>query len=214
MHNRIPHLMRRAVWIVLFLAVPVCAHQIVNELRDERSAPTSSSVEVPRNLHPVHINSVVPPRGVKTDVTDFHGNAVTVECRTCHSVRPANVDNRLSTDLNEFHQGLKVQHGQLACVACHNTDDGYSSLHLADGKLVSYANTMQLCAQCHGTQFRDYQHGSHGGMTGFWDLERGPRQRNHCVNCHDPHVPHFPRLNPADKPRDRFPPASKNSSHE
>jgi formate-dependent nitrite reductase cytochrome c552 subunit len=69
-------------------------------------------------------------------------------------------------------------------------------------------DAMQLCAQCHGPQFRDYTHGSHGGMQGHWDLSRGPRLRNHCVDCHDPHTPQFQPSNPVLPPADRLlPPA-------
>jgi hypothetical protein len=65
-------------------------------------------------------------------------------------------------------------------------------------------DAMTLCAQCHGPQFRDYQNGSHGGMNGHWDLSRGPRLRNHCVDCHDPHVPQVLPVHPAPGPKDRF----------
>ena len=72
---------------------------------------------------------------------------------------------------------------------------------------------MQLCAQCHGPQTRDYRRGSHGGMQGYWDLSRGDRVRNHCVDCHDPHAPAFPRFTPLPPPRDRFPPAPPSEGH-
>jgi nitrate reductase cytochrome c-type subunit len=58
-----------------------------------------------------------------------------------------------------------------------------------------------LCAQCHGPQARDFQHGAHGGMTGYWDLSKGPRRRNSCIDCHDPHAPKYPAVMPV------FPPA-------
>jgi hypothetical protein len=102
-----------------------------------------------------------------------------------------------------------MAHGELACYACHNTNDA-DMLQLADSTAVEYSDVMTLCAQCHGTQARDYKHGAHGGMIGYWDLSRGPRTRNNCIDCHDPHVPEFPTMQPTFKPRDRFlePPAS------
>jgi hypothetical protein len=45
---------------------------------------------------------------------------------------------------------------------------------------------------------------THGGMRGHWDLSRGPRERNHCVACHDPHAPAFGQFEPVPGPRDRF----------
>lgn len=207
-------LLRPAGWLAVLIAVPVFAHQVVNGFKDAASTVTTVAQVSEPARHPVTIHRVTPPSGAKTELTDHHGQAVTVACHTCHSVRPSNAENRKASELNEFHQGLRFQHGQMACVACHNINDGYASLHLADGKSVAWEDTMTLCAQCHGTQFRDYEHGSHGGMTGYWDLTRGPRHRNHCINCHDPHAPQFPMMKPAEKPHDRFPPARKDSSHE
>lgn len=128
---------------------------------------------------------------------------VSAKCSSCHSTRPADISNKQPSDLDEFHQGLAFSHNSLSCLSCHNPQD-YNTLRLADGTPVAYENVMKLCAQCHGPQTRDYEHGAHGGMTGYWDLSRGPRQRNNCVDCHHPHTPEFPKMKPTFKPRDRF----------
>lgn len=154
------------------------------------------------------------PQGADSGRRDYHGNVERVACNTCHQNRPANLANRRSADLDEFHQGLKVAHGPLACASCHNPADAYMSLRLADGSQIEFIDSIQLCAQCHGVQYRDYKHGAHGGMTGYWDLSRGPRTRNHCTHCHDPHAPAYPLVRPAAGPRDRFPPARLKESHE
>lgn len=129
------------------------------------------------------------------------GRQTEVACTTCHTTRSPQTDQKLSEDLDEFHQGLQKQHGSLSCLSCHNADN-YDTLRLADGTAVSFENTMQLCAQCHGPQFRDYTNGSHGGMNGYWDLSRGPRTRNACNVCHDPHAPAYPKLIPVFPPKD------------
>lgn len=136
-------------------------------------------------------------------MTDPHGNAVTVSCSTCHATRDPNFDNKTAATLNEFHGTLKLAHGNISCLSCHNAND-YDSLKLADGSRVEYADVMTLCGQCHGPQMRDYQHNVHGGMNGYWDLSKGPRTKNNCVDCHNPHAPQFPRMQPTFKPRDRF----------
>lgn len=64
-------------------------------------------------------------------------------------------------------------------------------------------DAMQLCAQCHGPQFRDYQRRSHGGTNGHWDSRRGGSVRNHCLDCHDAHTPRFLPSVPVLVPRDR-----------
>lgn len=140
---------------------------------------------------------------VRTGLKDAEGKAVTVNCNTCHATKPPNSDLTVGTSMTLFHQGMKGAHGNLTCVSCHNPSDGYQSLRLADGKKIAFPDVMQLCAQCHGPQFRDYQHGAHGGMTGYWDLTKGPRQRNNCIDCHDPHAPKYPQVRPSPGPQDR-----------
>lgn len=151
------------------------------------------------SLHPVHIAPAPAPLGVQVASP---AGPVQVPCGTCHRSRPAR-EVRSSETLTEFHQDLVYAHGELACTACHDPE-GYEALRLADGTRVEYGDPMPLCRQCHGTQARDYDHGAHGGWAGYWDLQRGPRTRNQCVHCHDPHAPAFPHMQPTFKPRDRF----------
>ena len=166
-------------------------------------------------LHPVVIREPPIPQGVPTRTLDPHGKPISLQCFACHSVRVSNAATAHSTDLDEFHQGLKKAHGQLTCISCHDSKDGYTSLKLADGRSLPFTESMTLCAQCHGTQYRDYQHGAHGGMTGHWDLTLGGRERNHCLHCHDPHAPRYPIFSPVAGPRDRFHPVvSSGESHE
>lgn len=171
------------------------------------SAPPSydgGESPAPGVRHPVVVRTPHGPPGVPTGTFDEKGRPVTVACATCHATKPANADAKLGTPLTQFHQGLVGKHGTLSCTSCHNPADGYASLRLADGKGVPYSQVMTLCAQCHGPQFRDYQHGAHGGMTGYWDLSKGGRTRNSCVDCHDPHAPKYPTVSPARGPNDRF----------
>lgn len=161
---------------------------------------------------PVHIHQ---PRGmprVDSGKRDASGQPVLVSCATCHNTRPPNLENREGRQLEEFHRGLQVNHGRLACLACHDPGN-YDRLRLADGTSLPVEQVMQLCAQCHGPQVRDYEHGSHGGMVGYWDRTRGPRTRNHCIDCHDAHAPQYPAVRPVFPPRDRFAPVPVHSPH-
>ena len=157
----------------------------------------------PVRHHPVELRPVGKPTSMATGETDALGAPIVVACSTCHSLRADEPPAATSADLAKFHKGFRVEHGDRTCLACHNPKD-YDTLRLADGKPVPFTRSMELCGQCHGTQRRDYEHGAHGGMNGYWDLTRGPRVRNQCVHCHDPHVPAFPRMRPTFKPRDRF----------
>jgi formate-dependent nitrite reductase cytochrome c552 subunit len=156
------------------------------------------------SLHPVVVRVPSGSPVVPTGTVDEKGRPVIVACATCHATKAANAVAKLGTPLKFFHQGLIGEHGNLSCASCHNPADGYASLRLADGKSVPYVDVMTLCAQCHGPQFRDYQHGAHGGMTGHWDLVKGGRVRNNCIHCHDPHSPKYPTVMPAPGPNDRL----------
>ena len=153
--------------------------------------------------YPTTIVRRQPVTGVPTGTIDAQGNHVVATCGSCHATRPQDRTVRRGEQLEAFHTGLTMAHGNTSCLACHNAQD-YGTLKLADGVAVAFADVIVLCSQCHGPQARDYQHGSHGGMQGYWDLTRGPRVRNSCINCHDPHAPAYPKVMPATGPQDRF----------
>lgn len=138
-----------------------------------------------------------------TGLTNYHGEPVMASCGSCHTTTKPNARTRRATDLKHFHQGLNYAHGELTCLSCHHADN-YEQLRLADSRPVEFSDSMTLCSQCHGPQRRDYDRGLHGGMNGYWDLRRGGRTRNTCINCHDPHAPDFPLVMPVLPPRDRI----------
>ena len=125
-----------------------------------------------------------------------------VPCSTCHATMVEGPTRERPGELTDFHTDMQFDHGELTCGSCHDRENR-DHLTLADGRTIPFSRTMKLCGQCHGPQMRDYEHGAHGGMSGYWDLSRGPRVRNNCVNCHDPHSPAYPKLQPAPPPRDR-----------
>ncbi len=149
--------------------------------------------------------------GIPTGEVDVLGKPVLANCTTCHATREANLTTREGRQLQEFHQGLTTTHGEQQCVACHNPGD-YSQLRLASGEAIEFTDSLRLCRQCHGPQYRDYEQGAHGGMTGYWDLSRGPRTRNHCLACHDAHAPQYQSVMPVFRPRD-LPPRSHREDH-
>lgn len=156
----------------------------------------------PVALHPVVIRRPDGPPTIATGLTNFQGQPVFASCSSCHTTTKPNLDTHRTEDLDQFHQGLKYNHGNRTCLSCHNSSD-YDSLRLADTRSVEFSESMTLCSQCHGPQRRDYDMGLHGGMNGHWDLTRGGRTRNTCINCHDPHAPAFPLVMPVLPPRDR-----------
>lgn len=198
-----------SVWIALTGCNPDVRPEQVDENVDRVPVAGNSEQPVPniRNsatklpLHPVVLAPAPAPHGVQASGSEPGGQSI--PCGTCHTTREPDRSTRSGAALDEFHVGLTYAHGGQACVSCHDPDD-YSKLRLADGTNVDFATPMALCAQCHGTQKRDYDNGSHGGWNGYWDLTRGPRTRNQCTHCHDPHAPAYPSMQPTFKPRDRF----------
>ncbi|HWQ93223.1 MAG TPA: hypothetical protein VN673_16230 [Clostridia bacterium] len=164
--------------------------------------PVSASVEAGRFKHAVVIKRPPGPPLVATGLTNFHGQPVMATCGSCHATTKPSLETRRTEDLDQFHQGLNYTHGNLTCLSCHNSQD-YETLRLADSRAIEFPDSMTLCSQCHGPQRRDYDMGLHGGMNGHWDLTRGGRTRNTCVDCHDPHSPAFPVVRPVLAPRDR-----------
>lgn len=173
-------------------------------------APPASSSAV---THPVVVHVPEKLESVETGQLDASGKPARIACVTCHTLRAPTKLPESPDELVRFHQGLKFQHGKLRCASCHLVG-AQDSLRLADGSKIPFREAMTLCGQCHGPQLRDYQHGAHGGMNGHWDLTKGPRLRNHCVDCHDPHVPRFQPSNPVLRPADRLlPPPFEKPAH-
>ena len=140
---------------------------------------------------------------VDTTLTDVNGSPLGVRCETCHG--PEGDSTAWAQDEDnpeEVHDAVELVHGELSCDSCHSPDDR-SQLHLADGTEFAMAGARELCGQCHGVQHRDWANGSHGGMSGYWDLTKGPRLRNHCIDCHAPHDPAWDQVAPVLPPLDR-----------
>lgn len=201
--------LRLAAFALSAAAISTVAWLSFGATSERPAAVANIPLSAPK-LFPVTIRPAAPAPRVLTGRTNYLGEAATVGCATCHTTTKPNIETHSSAELDEFHQGLKFAHGNLACLSCHNAQN-YDTLHLATGKPVEFANVMTLCAQCHGTAMRDYERGSHGGLNGHWDLTKGPRTRNNCVNCHDPHSPKYPQAMPVFPPRDRISVQKKSS---
>jgi len=203
-------------WLPL-MAIPVLAVAGVmasGVMKGDADVDNSPAKQPAPVKHPVLVSKPAGPPTIDTGQVDPAGQPIVANCTTCHTTKPPNPRLVSGSDLKDFHQGLTTNHGDRSCLSCHNPDD-YNTLRLADGKPVTFTEVMTLCSQCHGPQYKDYLNGAHGGMTGYWDLTQGPRQRNNCIDCHDPHAPQYPKLMPVHRPNDRFlRPTSSENAHE
>lgn len=188
------------VFIAIFFIGAVAVPFLQKNKEKDRPGRAFSDKVVGDFIHPVVIHEAKGKPWIDTGEKDRKGQAIQVECATCHDTRAPNFQRDNGDSLKEFHQGLKYQHGSRTCLSCHHAED-YNRLQLADGRAIDFSESLQLCAQCHGPQYRDYKNGSHGGMTGYWDLKQGPRERNHCTDCHDPHHPKYPLVMPVFPPK-------------
>jgi hypothetical protein len=144
------------------------------------------------------------PKLVSVEVRSADGGGERIACAACHTIKPQKPLPRSASELRDFHKGLAFSHGDVSCAHCHvEGARSHDTLHLASGEPIPMVDALRLCAQCHGPQYRDYQHGAHGGMQGAISPDLGSRTRNHCVDCHDPHTPKYQGGRPVLPPRDR-----------
>lgn len=117
-------------------------------------------------------------------------------CMDCHVI----IDTQpRSKDLHQ-HANIKLQHGlNTRCINCHDAKDR-NKLATLDNKTFDYAQASQLCAQCHGPVYRQWERGIHGKTLGYWDAKLGKSQKLTCTQCHNPHHPRFDPIKPLPGP--------------
>jgi hypothetical protein len=99
------------------------------------------------------------------------------------------------------HLHIALDHGlNDRCLNCHDRDDR-NRLVLSSGETIPFAESPSLCAECHGTTWRDWQRRVHGRTDDYWDATWGPPRTLSCVECHDPHVPAIGPMRPLPGPR-------------
>jgi hypothetical protein len=136
---------------------------------------------------------------LKEDLSDF-------DCYACHEKGKAPIlrfDTNQNLIVPKQHPDIVMGHGSHGrnnnCFNCHN-ETNLVLLQTRDGRPLSFSNSTQLCGSCHGPTYRDWEAGAHGRVSGDWNRTVGTAQRKDCVNCHDPHSPHFPGRKPAPGP--------------
>lgn len=160
----------------------------------------SPSAEIPvGEVRLVPLDQIAPGQWRKplTSANDGVINGAVRPCSECHKLfgTPAE-DNRKLIQ----HKDVVLQHGMnKRCLNCHFGEDR-DKLVLHDGTLVDFKETPQLCSQCHGTVYRDWQMGTHGKTMDGWDPSLATQRRLTCNECHDPHSPRYKPLTPLPGP--------------
>lgn len=139
-----------------------------------------------------------PPRAALRDPPTLVNGPFRQTCAECHALfesPPEPRQPRLQHTHVVLDHGLNDQ-----CFNCH-AREARDFLVLRDGERIGYDRAPDLCSQCHGTVFRDWQRGTHGRTSGYWDAAAGEVRRLGCTECHDPHSPAYPRFEPLPGPR-------------
>ena len=140
---------------------------------------------------------VGPQRTAMTDPPHIKVEGFPQNCNGCHQIFRS--DSPAGATLN-YHQEVRLTHGlNNRCVNCHDSSNR-ERLTLRDGATVPYAETPRLCAQCHGTVYRDWQRGTHGKTLGSWVTNSDAQHRLSCNECHNPHSPKFEPYKPLPGP--------------
>jgi hypothetical protein len=117
-------------------------------------------------------------------------------CMDCHEI----IDGKPRNEDLLQHKNIHMDHGLNGrCINCHDPKDR-DKLILRDGKNVGYSQSPLLCAQCHGTTYRQWQRKVHGKTLGYWDSSKGEAKTLLCVECHNPHSPRYAPMTPLPAP--------------
>lgn len=160
-------------------------------------APTP---EIPMGATPAFDASAIvahPRAAVMSEPPEIEIGAYEQRCNNCHKLFRSATEK---TTGRVQHTEIVFNHGlNDRCYNCHDKDKR-ERLVLRDGSLIPFTEAPQLCAQCHGTTFHGWERGSHGKTLGSWDRNSPAYRRLTCVECHDPHSPAFPPVQPLPAP--------------
>lgn len=141
--------------------------------------------------------AVGPRRTAMADPPHINVDGSPQNCNGCHQIFRS--DSPAGTALS-YHQEVRLSHGlNNRCVNCHDSENR-ERLTLRDGATVPFTETPQLCAQCHGTVYRDWQRGTHGKTLGSWITNSEAQHRLSCNECHNPHSPKYEPYEPLPGP--------------
>ncbi|WP_347923099.1 cytochrome c3 family protein [Pontimicrobium sp. SW4] len=187
------------IFFTLMLTMMSCKHgeneyhSITDKIEAESKnyhGTTISSEKFLEEIHTIEITEgshtfLIPER--KSQIKSF-------ACIECHS-KPLQ-EMQKNSDSKKAHWDITLVHANediMNCITCHNPNN-MDDLKSLTGKSIDFNNSYRLCSQCHTKQFDDWKGGAHGKRIAGW---APPRASFTCVNCHNPHDPHFKSKWPA-----------------
>jgi hypothetical protein len=151
-----------------------------------------AGLDVPRAQGASFDRAALTPRALRTNIKDPATAVIDGAARRCDECHPKDVPAPLPPAPSPH--AVRLRHGMNDwCFNCHDQMDR-QRLVLQDTATVSFDQVPLLCAQCHGTTYRDWQKGMHGKSMGSWDERSAVQRRLLCTECHDPHKPAYGQL--------------------
>jgi hypothetical protein len=111
-------------------------------------------------------------------------------CSNCHTKDLETLQAEGTGELQKAHWNIQIEHAgaeTMDCLTCHSESD-LNKLNSITGTKIDIDESYKSCAQCHSTQYKEWQGGAHGKRVGGWVP---PRIIKTCVECHNPHKPAF-----------------------
>lgn len=182
-------------WLVsigFLLAASSCKHkeEEYHSVTDKIEAKSKhyKGTSISSDKHIDYLDAMeVTENGITFLIPTRKGEIKSYKCTECHT-KP--LKKMQSKDIKKAHWNIKVTHADnvtMNCLTCHNGED-MNHLKSLTGTQIDFNRSYKLCAQCHQKQFKDWAGGAHGKQIESW---APPRASMTCVNCHNPHKPHF-----------------------
>jgi len=161
-------------------------HGVTDRIKAESKNYHGTSISSEKHIG--HLKTLeITENGITFLIPERKGEIKSYSCTECHT-KP--LKKMQSEDIKKAHWNIKLNHADdntMSCVTCHNGND-IDNLNSITGNSIDFDKSYQLCRQCHQKEFKDWTGGAHGKQISSW---APPRASKTCVNCHNPHSPHF-----------------------
>ena len=163
-------------------------HNIMQKIEAESAhykTPAISSAKYHETVEKVVVKEgehefFIPER--KSQITSY-------KCSECHTASLKTLKHQ-QKGKKAAHWNVKLNHANedtMNCATCHVSND-MDNLQSLTQKTIDFNYSYKQCSQCHQQEFKDWKGGGHGKQLAGW---APPRLSNSCVDCHNPHQPHF-----------------------
>ena len=168
-------------------------HSLIDKIEAKSKLQNNTGASIEKDFN--HIEMIdVEEDGRSFLIPERKNQIKSFACSECHTVGLEQLKSK--EQAKNAHWDIKMDHADnstMNCVTCHNMND-MNTLKSLTTNIIDFNHSYKLCSQCHSKQYTDWKGGAHGKNIGGWT---NPRAAYACVNCHNPHDPHFESRWPA-----------------